>query len=217
MEADDTPELQEQHFLSVFRPGFERYHQPRRIVTFGPYFPVRQSLSARGELRYVREQAATGYGAPEAREIERGLKWTKWVNALNAGRKWALKRLAEGLDARLEEGIAVTVVPSHDPFQTETPLRELAKQLAADGRRIDATGCLVRHTKIRRIVWGGPSYRALHRETIRLERPERVAGRAVLLLDDITHSGASLRACEEMLYEAGAVLVQSAALGRVMS
>jgi predicted amidophosphoribosyltransferase len=48
-----------------------------------------------------------------------------------------------------------------------------------------------------------------------MTHPELVAGHDVLLLDDIAKSGASLRACEEMLLEAGASLVQMLALGRL--
>ena len=82
---------------------------------------------------------------------------------------------------------------------------------------MDATSCLVRHTTIRRIVFGGPSTRALHRQTVRVENPSLVVGRRVLLLDDIAKkSGVSLEACREMLYEAGAKVVQAMALGKVI-
>ena len=117
----------------------------------------------------------------------------------------------------LEPGIGIAIVPSHDPWTIDTPTRELARQLVGlEPSRIDATGCLVRHTRIKRIVFGGPSSRALHRATIRVEQPELVAGRRVLLLDDIAKSGQSLIACRRMLYEAGAARVQMAALGRVV-
>ncbi len=81
---------------------------------------------------------------------------------------------------------------------------------------MDATGCLVRHTTIRRIIYGGPSTRALHRQTIRVGDGALVQGRSVLLLDDIVKSGASLVACRELLEDAGAGTVQALALGRVI-
>ncbi|MES2461286.1 MAG: phosphoribosyltransferase, partial [Armatimonadota bacterium] len=114
----------------------------------------------------------------------------------------------------------------------DTPMRQLARELvsgaapvvpgaAEEGSvtsvsRIDATDCLVRHTKIVRIVFGGPSTPSLHRRTIRCECGEKIAGKRVLLLDDIAKSGQSLLACRAMLYEAGASFVQAAALGRVI-
>src|SRR3712207_8788332 len=44
---------------------------------------------------------------------------TRWINEMNRGRKWVLTRLFERLDPLLEEGIALAVVPSHDPFQDD--------------------------------------------------------------------------------------------------
>jgi phosphoribosylpyrophosphate synthetase len=200
----------------IFRPAFDRYNQPGRIVTFGPYLPTARVSDANGVFRYIHETGERPYRATEMRDLESAVRWTRWINALNAERKWAVRRLFELFDNRLEAGIAIAVVPSHEPFRTDPPLRELAKALAANDR-IDATGCLVRHTKIKRIVYGGPSYRSLHRQTISVNEPEIIAGQRVLLLDDIAKSGASLRACEELLYEAGAARVQAAALGRVAS
>jgi hypothetical protein len=199
----------------VFRDTENQYNQPDRIVTFGPYLPNTQVMEANGALRYIREGGESGYNAGQVTDLRRALRWTRWVNALNDGRKWVQTRLFERLDAMLEEDIALAVVPSHNPYQTDTPIRQLAQRLAETGSRTDATGCLVRQTKIKRISYGGPSYRSLHRQTIALVEPERVAGRSVLLLDDIARSGASLRACREMLYEAGAELVQTVALARV--
>ena len=57
----------------------------------------------------------------------------------------------------------------------------------------------------------------LHRDTIRVEDAGRVAGRDVLLLDDIARSGASLRSCRQVLLEAGAATVQAVAVGRVFA
>ena len=143
------------------------------------------------------------------------IAWTWLLNALNAERQWPLKRLYELLDPMLEPGIAIAAVPPHRAFQAFWPLRILAQRLAANGR-VDASSCLVRHTTIRRIIYGGPSTRALHRQTIQVEDRELVEGQRVLLLDDIAKSGASLVACRELLQEAGAKTVQAAALGRVI-
>jgi hypothetical protein len=200
---------------AIFRVTEAQYNQPDRIVTFGPYLPNTQVMDANGALRYIREGGETGYDTGQVTDMRRALRWTRWVNALNDGRKWAQVRLFERLDAMLEENIALVVVPSHNPYQTDTPIRQLAQRLAETGSRVDATGCLIRQTRIKRISYGGPSYRNLHRQTIAVVGPERIAGLPVLLLDDIARSGASLRACREMLYEAGASLVQPVALARV--
>ena len=143
------------------------------------------------------------------------LAWTRLINALNAERQWPLKRLYKMLDSMLEPGIAIAAVPPHRAYQAFWPLRTLVQRLAANGR-IDATACIVQHTTIRRIIYGGPSTRALHRQTIQVEEGALVQGQRVLLLDDIAKSGASLVACREMLQEVGAEMVQAVALGRVI-
>ncbi|MDX1931204.1 MAG: phosphoribosyltransferase [Capsulimonadales bacterium] len=208
----------------IFVAGFERFRRPDRIVTLlGNYLSSPQLLEAHGVTRLVRDAGMEGlyrtegggYSGSEVAQMQDDLRWTRWILALNQGRKWARTRLFERLSPMLAEGIAIAVVPSHNPFRTEEPIRLLAQALAADRDRIDATGCLVRHTKIQRIVYGGPSYRHLHLETIRVESPETVAGRSVLLLDDIARTGQSLLACRELLLRAGAESVQAAALGRV--
>jgi hypothetical protein len=215
--AADEFSMSDEGIRPVFRPTAARYNQPRRIVTLGNYLATARVMEASGVFRYVQETGDTPYQAAEMRDLRREVQWTRWINALNAGRKWAQKRFLERLDPLLESGIVITVVPSHDPFRTDTPVRELARALAAVNERTDATDTLQRHTKIKRIVYGGPSYRLLHRDTICVIQPERLAGETVLLLDDIARSGASLRACEELLYEAGAARVQAVALGRVVS
>jgi predicted amidophosphoribosyltransferase len=91
----------------------------------------------------------------------------------------------------------------------------LGRELAARQERADATKTLTRTTPIRRISYGGPSYRSLHRDTIAVSSSELLSGRPVLLLDDIARSGASLRACRELLSESGAAQIQALALGRV--
>jgi phosphoribosylpyrophosphate synthetase len=196
--------------MAVFSPDFADRERLERIVTLGAYLPTDALLSAHGAARYARESGAS-YAAPAAASAA----WTREIVALNAGRKWARRRFFERLDPMLGEGIVVCVVPSHDPFAEDPPIRQLARILAESRDRIDGTRVLERHTKIRRIVYGGPSYRALHRQTITVALPECVSGRSVALLDDIARSGTSLRTCRELLLEAGAAEVQALALGRV--
>lgn len=202
---------------TVFRAEYAERNRPERIVTFGAYLRVAQSLETHGKIRYVRE-AGVPYGVTrtEVRADHEKLEHSRLVAALNRGRKWARERFVRWLDPLLETGIAIAIVPCHDPFQTDPPLRLLAQELvdAAEGRT-DATEVLVRRTAIQRIVYGGPSTPELHRETIRVESPRLVKGRAVLLLDDIVKSGSSLRTCRDLLYESGASVVQAVALGRV--
>lgn len=203
---------------AVFREPYAERNRPERIVTFGAYLRAARSLETHAKIRYVRETGPVyGEARTEVAEDAVKLEHTRLIEALNRGRKWARERFVRWLDPLLSSDIAIVIVPSHDAFNTEWPLRDLAQALvAANPERTDATEVLVRHTTIRRIVYGGPSTDEIHRETIRVESPNLIVNRAVLLLDDITKSGASLRTCRALLYESGARTVQAVALGRVV-
>lgn len=200
----------------IFTPAWDQHNAPDRIVTFGGYYAVAPLMESQAALQYIVRERPSSYDAQSVALLRDNVAWTKWINDLNRGRKWVQKRLFERFDPMLESDIALAVVPPHDPFQEAPGIRSLA-QLLATGGRSNATGCLVRHTKIRRIAFGGPSTRALHRQTITLSQAHLVEDKNVLLLDDITKSGASLGACREMLYQAGARRVQAVALGRVIA
>jgi phosphoribosylpyrophosphate synthetase len=200
---------------SVFFSAWHAYDKPGSIVTLGHYYPQEPGTAAKSLLRESRSEYRVHDPSSNIRAMRRNLGWTTLITALNADRQWPKKRLFELLDPMLKSDIAIAVVPPHTAYQAFWPTRTLARQLAEHGR-VDATSCLVRHTTIKRITFGGPSSRELHRQTIRVENAELVQGRQVLLLDDITKSGASLLACREMLLEAGAAVVQAMALGRVI-
>ena len=202
----------------LFLPAAGRYNQPARIVTLGHVYPQGQARAAKAALDVLRESRGRYDAAPHAdpQAVVRNAGWTKLLAALNAGRQWPLKRLFDQLDPLLLPDVALAAVPPHRAYQAFWPTRTLAQRLAANGR-IDATACLVRQTTIRRILFGGPSTRALHRATVSVESAHLIQGRRVLLLDDIAKSGASLVACRELLLEAGASVVQAVALGRVIA
>lgn len=209
-EPDDRTDSPTDSPPRIFVPAADHYNRPARIVTLGHVYAQGRGRAARDAVR----ESRAPYGAdPQA--VARNAGWTRLVAALNAERQWPLRRLFEMLDPLLTPDIALTAVPPHRAYQAFWPTRTLAQRLAANGR-VDATASLVRHVTIQRIVFGGPSTRALHRATVHVEEAHLIQGRRVLLLDDIAKSGASLVACREMLLEAGASAVQAVALGRVI-
>lgn len=214
MAPEHEPPPQDTPSDSLFLPAGSQYNKPARIVTLGHFYPESQKGAAQNMVREAREGYHTNSPA-EVPVMQRNLGWTQLLTALNEERQWPLKRLFAILDPMLASDIALTVVPTHLAYQAFWPTRTLAQNLAANGRQ-DATSCLIRHTTIRRITFGGPSTKALHRETIHVENPSLIEGRKVLLLDDVAKSGASLIACREMLLEAGATVVQAMAIGRVI-
>jgi len=205
----------------IFLPECNQHNKPAKIVTLGHYYPqgkvgTAKSLVRESDQRSYRANSDIALdGSINTSKVRDHIAWTRMINALNNERQWPLKRFYEQLDAMLEPSIAIAVVPPHIAYQAFWPLRTLAKKLATHDR-VDATACLVRSATIRRIIFGGPSTRALHRQTIEVKHPELVQGQRVLLLDDIAKSGTSLVTCRELLYEAGAEQVQAVALGRVI-
>ena len=125
----------------------------------------------------------------------------------------AIEHFREFLEERVREDVPIAVVPSHDPAKTTSGLRTLAERLAA-ADRIDATDCLVRAEKIDKLAHGGDRSIEVHLKTIQVAKPELIKGRDVLLLDDITTSGNSLLACQQLLLKAGAKRVQMLAFAK---
>jgi hypothetical protein len=119
------------------------------------------------------------------------------------------------LDEVLIAGIPIAIVPSHDPEKTTGGLRVLAQRVAAAGR-VDATGCLVRTTKIEKLAHGGDRSVQVHLSSIVVQNPELIQGKDVLVLDDVSTSGNSLIACETLLMAAGAARVQRLSLGQTV-
>jgi hypothetical protein len=120
------------------------------------------------------------------------------------------------VDPLLGSGFAIAVVPSRDSARIGSGIRDLAQLLAGPGR-IDATPCLVRHTTIPKLACGGDRKLEVHLGSIGVARADLIRGREVLLLDDITTTGNSLRACRILLEQNGAALVKCLALAETVS
>lgn len=118
------------------------------------------------------------------------------------------------IEPTLGDGFAIAFVPSHDPAKHSAGLLALVTRLAANRNRIDASGCLVRTKIIQKLANGGDRSVDVHLNSIAVVNAEFIAGREVLLLDDVTTTGGSLFACRKLLLEAGAQFVQRVAIGR---
>ncbi|WP_151736738.1 ComF family protein [Paenibacillus tengchongensis] len=125
----------------------------------------------------------------------------------------ALNDFFKRLDRNVSKGVSLCVVPSHDPANTESGMKWIAQRLAQGGR-VDATSCLVRHKKIDKLAHGGERSKAVHLNSIRVDNQDLVKNKKVLLLDDVTTSNNSLWACQELLLKGGATVVQCLALAK---
>lgn len=142
--------------------------------------------------------------APKPKDMNNPRRWENM--------KTAVRNFFNKLDPLLGKGFAVAIVPPSKSGPNRSGMPALAQRLAANGR-IDASQCLVRHTDIPAQHEGGRRSVELHLATIRVEQVELIRGKKVLLLDDVGTTGTSMRACEKLLLDAGAVAVKGAALG----
>lgn len=142
--------------------------------------------------------------------------WSCQIHNLNCGDQRAVAYFVHHISSLLGADFAITSVPSLNPAITMPGIRLVARALA-NGTRIDATSCLVRHTF--------PGHNGLqdecdfdqHLTTITVEQAHLFRGRSVLLLDSIISTGGALLACRDLLIRAGAAQVQCVALGRMMA
>lgn len=131
-------------------------------------------------------------------------------------RNKAAKGFFKELEPLVASGIAIAVVPSHDPGKLTTGIRLIGQAIAKRAKRIDATGCLVRHTKVEKKSGGGDRSITVDLKSIRAENSGLIKDQRVLLMDDVTTSGGSLEACKRILLKAGAKEVQCLALGKTV-
>ena len=118
------------------------------------------------------------------------------------------------LDSEIAEDVTVCVVPSHLQNATnDSGIAILAKRLAHDNRT-DKVDFLLRGTSIDKLAHGGDRGEKIQRESIITNPQMTISGDIVLLVDDVTTSGSSLKACRDILMENGAERVAMFALGQ---
>lgn len=115
----------------------------------------------------------------------------------------------------IDDDICICYVPSSDSEKTDTGIRRLAIKLAI-GLRVDATGCLIRHTSIEKLATGGNRDKQRHLDSIKVCNKSLIRNKRVLLIDDVTTSHNSLFACKQLLLEAGVAEVYCLALGQTV-
>jgi predicted amidophosphoribosyltransferase len=134
---------------------------------------------------------------------------------LKKRREYAIEHFAERLIEVLEWDFVIAVAPSSDPEKVDSGIRAVAEQVLEQGYWVDATDCLIRRTAVEPAHRGGSREWDDHYESIELDCP--IIGQDVLLLDDITTTGTSLKVCREILLECGgARSVKMMAMGKTI-
>jgi hypothetical protein len=118
------------------------------------------------------------------------------------------------LDDEICKDVTICVVPSHtEGKNNESGIAMLARRLASNGR-IDKVDYLIRKKTIDKLAYGGSRDIRVQLESLGVNEHMTIEGDVVLLVDDVTTSGASLEACKEILLDYGARRVAMLALGQ---
>ncbi|MFA4868101.1 MAG: hypothetical protein WC623_07880 [Pedobacter sp.] len=110
--------------------------------------------------------------------------------------------------------LVICYVPSSDPENQMSGVRKLCSMIAKIKNRIDGTHCIVRHKKIDKLASGGNRSIQIQLDSLKIENLELIKGMNILLLDDVTTTNNSLKACKQLLVSAGANDVYCFALGQ---
>ncbi len=143
--------------------------------------------------------------------------FTTQIKRFKEGRPNALYALTQRImvDKVFRHPVPIVVAPSSSGVP-DTPLTKLCERLcnADHGCGIDASQTLLRRVPIQPAHQGGPRSEEIHLDTIDVQTSEFIDGRVVLLLDDVTTTGSTMRACEKLLQDAGALYVIKLALAK---
>lgn len=130
----------------------------------------------------------------------------KFFNKVLVNPPGGISRLATG-DPRI-----YAIVPSHSRGCVSPGLIELVTSVAPQFGFANDENVLFRHTTVPKAATGGP--RGIHVHLSSIQVTHNVEGCTVYLFDDVTSTGSSLRACKQLLLEAGAARVAMIALGQ---
>lgn len=174
----------------------EEYNNPNQIIFLNTYYPYR----IKNEWgKFIRNPNFNSFS---------GL-----VLDLKEGKPGAINHFFNLLNPHLKDNILLTYVPSHIPANKDSGVKRLATKLASQNNRVDATSCLVRHSKIAKLTNGGDRNQEVHLQSIHLENSHLIEGKTVLILDDVTTTYNSLFACQKILLDHGAKKVNCLAIG----
>ena len=119
------------------------------------------------------------------------------------------------LDCEICKDVTICVVPSSNSENTDSGIARLGEKLAQNGRK-NKVHYLVRKKTIDKLATGGYRGKAVHFNSIGVEKDDSITGEVILLIDDVTTTGNSLYACKEILFANGAENVEMFALGKAI-
>jgi predicted amidophosphoribosyltransferase len=142
--------------------------------------------------------------------------FSKKILDLKEKKQSAINYFYEEINRIVWNHFPIATIPSSDPLNINTGINQVAFLLANQGGT-NATSCLRRHTAVQKKASGGNRNISIDLDSIKVDNQYLIKGQTVLLLDDITTTGNSFRACEKLLVDAGALKVIKLALGKTVS
>lgn len=117
------------------------------------------------------------------------------------------------LDGEICDDITICVVPSHMAgTSNESGIAVLVRRLASSNR-IDGVNYLIRTKTVDKKAYGGNRNREVDKSSISITT-NKVSGSVILLVDDVSTSGNSLKVCRDILLQNGAERVAMFAIGK---
>lgn len=133
---------------------------------------------------------------------------------LKKGKSGSVNYFFNLLKGRFDKNIdAIVVVPSHDPLNLHSSVRQLAQELASYNNWYDGTGIVKRIKKINKLAQGGNRNMSVHLNSLTTSNGSSLKKKNVLVFDDVTTSGNSLHATMKLLRESGVNSVYGYAIG----
>lgn len=143
-------------------------------------------------------------------------EYSSGIRYLKNGDPSVINDFAEFISDNLDNNFdCILVVPTHDTCNN-SGIKLLAQKIANVKNIIDATSCLIRHKTIDRLSTGGSRNSETHLQSIKILNQEVIQGKDVLLFDDISTTGNSLKACKKLLKDAGVKTVKCFVLGKTI-
>jgi predicted amidophosphoribosyltransferase len=158
------------------------------------------------EIKYIR--LYNPYRGGRNPDFNKYGKFSEMILSLKKGEQMGINYLYKTIinNKNFNEAVknkvdAIVVVPSHNPYKTNSGIKSLAKKIAQEYNWIDGTDCLQRIMFIQKLADGGNRNIDVHLKSIKLVNHTKIKDKCVLLIDDISSTGNSLEACKRILIE----------------
>lgn len=112
------------------------------------------------------------------------------------------------------KGVPLALVPSHSANHWSSSLENVADTLCSQFGMANYSKAIMRVKDHEKLAYGGDRSIDSHMKTLSIDTNFPLQGKTIFVMDDITTTGHSLRACADVLYNAGAIKVIAIAIAK---